>query len=346
MAKVRFATIGSSAICERFLDALALVGEAELVGCYSRSLARAEEFGKKRGARLFFDDLEALASCEEVDAVYIASPNACHAEQAKAMIAGGKHVLVEKSFAANEREAAEVFELARARGVVALEAMRNIHVNTFEEIGRRVGGLGQVRLADFCFSKVTSRMAKFRAGERVPIFDPHNAAGALADMGVYCVAPAVALFGRPDDVRAVGIVEDVPGVEDEFNRIDLSGVITLGWGDKVASLTYGKLSDDHIRCQIQGEGATLTWDQVSCPEDLRLFSHEDKGMVFRMEAGEGEPIEARPPENDMVCEARHFVDAVLGTFDASPYEQITLDTLHVMDEARRQMGVVFPADVA
>lgn len=346
MAKVRFGTIGSSGICERFLEALGGVEEAELVACYSRNLARAEEFGKKHGARLFFDDLAALAACEEVDAVYIASPNACHAEQAKHMIACGKHVLVEKSFAANEREASEVFDLAHECDVVALEAMRNIHVNTFEQIERRVADLGQVRLADFCFSKVTSRMAKFRAGERVPIFDPHNAAGALADMGVYCVAPAVALFGRPKEIRAVGIVEDVPGVDDEFNRIDLSGVITLGWGDKVASLTYGKLSDDHIRCQVQGENATLTWDQVSCPEDLRFFAHEDKGMVYRMESGEGEPVESVPPANDMVCEARHFVDAVLGKFDAEKYERITLDTLHVMDEARRQMGVVFPADVA
>ncbi len=347
MTTLRFATVGTSGITEQFLDALAEVDGAEYVAAYSRDAEKARAFGEPRGARRFFDDLSELAFCDEVDAVYIASPNALHAPQAKHLIAAGKHVLVEKSFASNEREATEVFGLARERGVVAMEAMRNIHVGTFGAIRDQLGRLGQIRLVDLGFSKVTSRMARFLAGERVNIFDPRLAAGALMDIGVYCVAPAVALFGRPDTVKAVGVTSTVPGADDDdpCRVIDLSGVVLLGYADKAVSLTYGKVSDDQLSCQIQGEKGTLVWDQASCPENLRFFCHEDKGMVYRMEKPVGERVDAAPPARDMACEIRDFRDAVAGTLDAGFYEQATLDALHVMDEARRQTGVVFPADL-
>lgn len=353
MADVRFATIGTSKICDRFLDALGAEPRAELVACYSRSAGRAREFADAHGARLALCDLGELAACPDVDAVYVASPNALHVAQAKALVAAGKHVLVEKSLGANEREAAELFGAADEAGVVCLEAMRNLHTPGFAAIEREVAALGQVRLAQMCFSKVTSRVAKLRAGERLNIFDPRMAAGALCDMGVYVVAPAVALFGRPERVAACGVTTRVPGTPDgdPFDTIDLAGSVSLGYAGMAASLTYGKLSDDQLPCQVQGEAATLVWDHVEAPENLRVFDHEDKGMVFRQEAREGRPVEvAACPENDMACELADFVDAVLGVDGADArvarFRQVTLDTAHVMDEARRQMGVTFPADVA
>ena len=234
MEAIRFATIGTSGICEQFVNALKDVPASELVGCYSRSLDKARDFSHAHGASLAFDDLSALASSGEIDAVYISSPNALHAPQAIELLRAGKHVLVEKSFASNAREAGDVFAAADASGVVAMEAMRNLHVNTFERIGHEVELIGKVRLADFSFSKVTSRVAKLRAGERINIFDPAMSAGALMDIGVYCVAPAIALFGEPEHVCAVGVTAQVPGCDedDPCRLIDLSGVIALGYPDK------------------------------------------------------------------------------------------------------------------
>ena len=348
MEAIRFATIGTSGICEQFVNALKDVPASELVGCYSRSLDKARDFSLAHGASLAFDDLSALASSDDIDAVYISSPNALHAPQAIELLRAGKHVLVEKSFASNVREAEDVFAAADASGVVAMEAMRNLHVNTFERIKREVEQIGKVRLANFSFSKVTSRVAKLRAGERINIFDPAMSAGALMDIGVYCVAPAIALFGEPERVCAVGVTADVPycDEDDPCRVIDLSGVIALGYPDKAVSLTFGKVSDDKIACQVQGEDATLVWDQVSCPENLRVYDHEDKGMLFRLETGEGRHIDVAPPEHDMSCEIQAFVDGVRGKRDLSRFREITLGTLRVMDEARRQMGVVFPADLS
>ena len=350
---VRFATIGTSGICEQFCAALAEAPGAELVACYSRDLERAREFGARFGARLFFDDLASLAACDEVDAVYVASPNALHAAQALAMVAGGRHVLVEKAFASNEREAREVFDAARAAGVVVMEAVRSLHVPSFAAIERIVSGeLGQVRKATMRFSKVTSRMARLLAGERINIFDPALAGGALMDIGVYCVEPAVALFGEPDVVRSVSVTTRVPGAaeDDPLSTIDLAGEALLGYGDKVVSLSFGKTSDDVLGSQVEGERGTVVWDAISCPVNVRLHVPEGGGQVFRMGESRLEPVETSVPEKDMVCEIADFVAAVHGDAYAlerrERFERVTLGSLRVMDQIRAQAGVRFPADLA
>ena len=351
MDNVRFATIGTSGIVEQFLLALEEVEGAEFVAAYSRDESRARDFATRFGAIRHFDDLGALARCEDVDAVYIASPNGLHARQALAMIGAGKHVLVEKPFASNEAEARDVFDAARSRGVVALEATRSLHVPAFAEIERIVReGLGQVRLATFRFSKVTSRIARLRAGESVNVFDPELSGGALMDIGVYCVEPAVALFGPPREVRALAVTVPVPAHApgDPYGLVDLAGEALLGYGDKVVSISFGKVCDDVVSSQVEGERGTLVWDQVSCPDNLRLHEHEDRGMVFRVEGASTTPVAVAVPERDMACEVRDFVSAVRGEGEAllarDRFERITLESLAVMDEVRRQIGVRFPAD--
>lgn len=352
-SEVRFATVGSSGITERFVEALGLVEGARYVGAYSRDVERARAFGEPRGATLFFDDLEALAASPDVDAVYVASPNGAHAVQALTLIAGGKHVLVEKALAANEREARAVFSAAAEKGVVAMEAMRNLHVPTFAAIERIAAEeLGAVREATFRFAKVTSRMARLRAGERLNVFDPALAGGSLMDIGVYCVEPAVALFGAPEEVRALAVTTKVPGAsaDDPCDTIDLAGEAILGYGDKVVSLSFGKMCDDVLPSQVAGERATLAWDQTSCPVNLRVHEHVDKGLIFRMEDTDARPVDVSVPDNDMTCEISAFVRAVAGEKDAlaarERFERVTVESLAVMDEIRRQVGVRFPADLA
>ena len=169
---VRIATIGTSGICQRFLDALASYDGAEYAGAYSRDLARARSFSQEHGGTLAFDSLEDLCSSPDADAVYISSPNAAHASQALSLVLAGKHVLVEKSFVANAREATRVFDAASEQGVVAMEAMRSIHTPGFLAVEETLPQLGEVRLAQMGFSKVTSRISRLRAGARLNVFDP------------------------------------------------------------------------------------------------------------------------------------------------------------------------------
>lgn len=350
MTEVRFATIGTSAICERFLDAVAATEGCRYIACHSRDRARAERFGAAHGATRFFDDLGELARCDEVDAVYVASPNALHAPQALPLARAGRHLLVEKAFASNEAEARPVFEAAREAGVVCLEAMRNLHTPGFANVERLVGELGEVTQATFRFGKITSRIRRLEAGERVSQFDPELSEGALMDMGVYVVEPAVALFGRPRRVLASAVTREVPWDAPEgFRTTDLSGAVVLDYGDKLVDLNYSKVADDLLASQVAGRRGSLVWTEPGAPADVTLHLWSDRPMIYgNVDAGENQVVEADVPENDMRCELELFLAAVRGEEDAlrrvATCERVTLDSLAVMDEVRRQVGVRFPAD--
>ena len=108
MDMVRFAVVGTSAITTRFLDALALEQGAVLHAVYSRTKQRAQAFGAQYGARAYYDSLQALAADENVDAVYIASPNSLHCAQALCLPRRGGHGLFAQHMLARAAGAADV----------------------------------------------------------------------------------------------------------------------------------------------------------------------------------------------------------------------------------------------
>lgn len=350
MADVRIATIGSSAIAERFLDAVDKVDGIDFVGAYSRSLEKAHAFGEPRGATVFFDDLDSLACSSDIDAVYVASPNALHALQSQRMLAGGKHVLCEKSLASNERDARASFAAAHENGVVLMEAMRNIHDPGFATIRDMLGKLGTIREATIRFAKITSRMARLEAGELPNVFDPRVSEDALLDIGVYTVEPMIALFGEPEQIKAFATVRDISALVggSPHNHVDLGGEVICSYGDMVASLSYGKVHDEMLPSQIAGEKATLLWESECNPTDVTLFVHENKGMVFGAEQTTGERIHIPTDDNDMVYEIADFIAAIRGEKGSKEMiaecERTSIASLAVMDEVRRQIGVTFPAD--
>lgn len=359
---LRIATIGTSPITSDFIEEVNARGDAVFVGTLSRDAGRAQAFTSERGGTHPFTVLEDLAASSEVDAVYIGSPNALHAEQALACIAGGKHVLVEKSFAANEAEARRVFEAAEQAGVVALEAMRPLHDPAFVACRDAMAKLGRVRRASLHLGSYSSRYDELLAGRHTNIFDCEMASGALMDMGVYTVEPMIELFGAPDEILAAPVLLDESTRDLTHGALDGAGEIIARYPDKLVTLHWSKISNDVLPSQIEGEEATLTFAGTSEPEWLRI---KYRGTVTRSSAKQarttGEPqIEERQldaVENSMVFELADFVGAVeavrggtsaleapAGTFGTvAHFRDVTLASLAVMDEARRQMGVRFPA---
>ena len=78
MKKTGFATIGTSRITEKFLQAAGDNPEFRYVAAYSRNLKKAEEFAAAHGTERFCDSLDDLIADPEVEAVYVATPNHMH----------------------------------------------------------------------------------------------------------------------------------------------------------------------------------------------------------------------------------------------------------------------------
>lgn len=324
--KINFAVIGTNVITDRFLEAAAGAEEFHLKGVYSRSKEKAEEYGKKWGAELSFTSLDELAASREIDAVYIASPNSLHGAQSIQMLYGGKHVLCEKSIASNHAEFEEMKKTALENKRVLLEAMRSVYSPGFEAIKENLHKLGRLRRVSFRYCQYSRRYDNFKKGIIENAFKPELSNGALMDIGVYCVHPMMALFGKPETVtsRCVKL----------SNGADGEGTILLEYDGILGEIGYSKITSSQMPSEIQGENGTMVIGKISDPQDVSIYYQN----------GERETLEIPKTENDMIYELREFIRLIKEEQFQHPYLQNSELEMALMDEVRRQQKIHFPAD--
>ena len=97
----------------------ARAARAELAGGASSSAVRARDAADRLGLDAAFDSVEALIADPDIDVVHVCTPNATHAEIARAALEAGKHVICEKPLATTSADALSLVDLAAERGLVA-----------------------------------------------------------------------------------------------------------------------------------------------------------------------------------------------------------------------------------
>ena len=97
----------------------ARAARAELAGGASSTAVRARDAADRLGLDTAFDSVEALIGDPDIDVVHVCTPNATHAEIARAALEAGKHVICEKPLATTSVDAMSLVDLAAERGLVA-----------------------------------------------------------------------------------------------------------------------------------------------------------------------------------------------------------------------------------
>lgn len=322
---MRVGIVGTSMISELFLEGARAAGVQVTAVC-SRDEARCADFAAKHGITHSFTDLNAFAESNAFDAAYVASPNALHAEQSIRLLQAKKHVLCEKSIASNYSEFARMKKTAEENGVLLLEAMRPVHAPFLELVRAQLPRLGTVRRVSLVYNQYSSRYDNFRRGVVENAFDPRLSNGALMDIGVYCVQMLVFLFGAPDRIHSAGV--KLPG------SIDGQGCILAEYDGMLAELSYSKISDGVAPSVIQGEEGSLAFQPLTKPRSTQLHLRKQPPVEILVEDS----------ENNMVYEIEHFVQMIADRAKAQKYVQCTDSSMRILDEVRRQQGIVFPAD--
>ena len=126
--------------------------------------------------------------------MYIATPHPFHHANALLALNAGKHVLIEKAFTMNAREAQDIVDFAESKGLVALEAMWTRflpHMVRLREIIQE-GTIGEVRKV------VASHNQNLPEDPAHRLNDPALGGGALLDLGIYPVSFAFDILGAPE----------------------------------------------------------------------------------------------------------------------------------------------------
>lgn len=325
---IRFGVIGTNWIVDNFIQAGKEVQGFAVTAVYSRTEERAAAFADGHNIPERYTNLEEMLASDSVDAVYIASPNFAHAQQAIQCMDRGKHVLCEKPIASNKMEATAMIEAAKRNGVLLMEALMTTFLPNFAAIRDGLKELGTIRRVVTSFNQYSSRYDAFRAGQVLNAFKPELSNGALMDLGVYCIYPIVRLFGPPQSVKANGVMLS--------SGVDGEGSLLLPYEGMEAVVMYSKISTSHVPCEIQGEDGTLVYYRASQPNRVEL--HTRGGGVTDL---------TRPQsDHSMSYEIAEFMELIRQGEMESPVNsfEVTLQTMGIMDEARRQMGLVYPAD--
>lgn len=327
--KLRFGIIGTNFISDWLLEGAAEDSRFEVAAIYSRSQDTANAFAVKHNIPYTFVSLDAMASSPLIDAVYIASPTALHSEQAILFMEHGKHVLCEKPSASNIRELGRMIEAAKKYGVVFMEAMKSTLMPGFGAILQHLPEIGTVRRYFASYCRYSSRYDKLKAGEVMNAFKPELSNGATMDLGIYTIYPLVVLWGRPFRISATGILLST--------GVDGQGAVNLEYGQgKNATILYSKIADSSLPSEIQGEDGTIVIDKIQSPDRI-LLKHRN---------GMSQDISIVGRKNEYYYEVKEFIDLVQsGSRESSVNSHMnSFIALEVIDEIRRQLGVIYPAD--
>ncbi len=252
---IRFAVIGTNWITRQFVDAAHETGSYKLTAVYSRSAEQAKTFASDYMVEHTFTSLDDMAQSDVIDAVYIASPNSLHFPQTKLFLRHKKHVICEKPFASNITEAEEAIAIARENEVVLFEAFKTASLPNFVQLQQSLGKVGNLRKAFINYCQYSSRYQRYLDGENPNTFNPAFSNGSIMDIGFYCLASAVALWGEPQSVKATASLL--------ASGVDAHGVAVLEYGDFSVTLQHSKVSDSVLPSEIQGEEGSLVIEKIS-----------------------------------------------------------------------------------
>lgn len=325
---VRFGIIGTNWITEKLLEAAQSVEDFQLTAVYSRSEQTGKAFAEKHGASFVYTDINELAKSDHIDAVYIASPNSFHHDQAITLMRAGKHVLCEKPLASNVREVNEMIDSARENDVVLMEAMKTTLLPSFTAVQENLHKIGKVRKYFASFCKYSSRYDAYKQGTILNAFNPSYSNGSLMDLGVYGIYPMVLLFGKPKTVKATATLLD--------SGVDGAGSVLVEYDDMEGVVLHSKISDTYIPSEIQGENGSILFDAISEPESVEI----------RYKNGKVEKLEFHQEYPPMYYEVKEFVDLMKNRqleSKVNTFERAKV-TAEILEEARKQIGLVYPAD--
>lgn len=227
---VRIGILGAAAIVPMAITGPArTVPEVQITAIAARDPKRAEKFAQKHHIPRVHKTYQDLLSDPEIDAIYNPLPNSLHAEWTIRALRAGKHVLCEKPFASNAKEAIEMASAAQGTGKVLSEAFayRYHPLTTHMKALMTNGEIGKVKSieARFCFLLPSPSNIRFR-------YD--LAGGSLMDSGCYPLSLVRYLVGAEPIVTHAKVKTIKPQVDSSME----------------ADLLFPNSIDAHIMCNM------------------------------------------------------------------------------------------------
>ncbi|MFM7686736.1 MAG: Gfo/Idh/MocA family protein [Actinomycetota bacterium] len=238
---------------------------------------------------------EDLLADGNVDAVYIPLPNDLHAELIHRSLDAGKHVLCEKPLTLSPYDTKEVFDHADSAGLVVLEAYMWPHHPRAQRV-LELAGSGAIGTLQSGTARFSWPMDFGSGDHRLD----HRGAGALFDVGIYCLAPFLLMAGREPVACSATAVRNRAGID-----ITMSGWVDWGAGFSTAFHVSFDAPSSRVLTLSGSDG------HVQVPGMFVPGPPEPSQLLVTTRAGD--TVEQCDGSNAYAGMVRHFADVVHGT---------------------------------
>lgn len=309
--------IGSGFIVDVFVKGMAAYKHVNLYAIWGR---HEEKIKKFTCFNKYYTNIDDFLNDENIDVVYVAIPNGLHFDYAYKALKANKHVLLEKPFCKNYKQAKKLVDYAKSHNLLLFETIMTKYTPAYLKLQESIKDLGEIKMINCSFCQYSRRYDKFKNGEILPAFDYKLAGGALMDLGVYTIHFVTDIFGMPKDIKYY------PNI---INKVDTSGTLILDYKTFKATLIFAKDCKSPSYCQIQGDKGYI-----------RVNSTASRVADYELVLNDGNTNEFKQEDNSEFSAWKSLYDEFMNLYESNDlitsYKHLedTLRVQKVLDKAR------------
>lgn len=241
---------------KRLMPGFQSAGNCRVTALSRRTLPKAQESARQFGIPLAFDSAEALCQSSQVDAVFVATPNACHLQDVLLAVKHGKPVLCEKPMAIHAAQCRQMVETAaRANVLLGVAQVFRFEESTAWFRDRLAAGqIGRPVFArsEFSFPGAGGHPRTWMNDLAV------SGGGPIADIGVHCV-DALRFILQDEVIRVSARARSDP----QSGEVEAAAAVTLEFSrGTLATVTVSFRAEYRTPLEFVGETGVLRADDA------------------------------------------------------------------------------------
>ena len=320
---IRFGIIGAGNITRNFCVAFKGIEDGCLYAIASRSLQKAKEYKETYNIEKAYGSYLDMLKDPLVDCVYVATPHGLHYEHMMLILDFGKHILCEKAFTLNQKQAQEVFLKAKSKKLFVMEAMWTRFLPLTKALIKEVrnGIIGDiVRIdASLCFN--------LSVDDQHRVLAKHLGGGALLDVGIYPITYANLFLGKPLNIESKAKITRT--------GVDGSNEIVYHYENAKAYLKSSVVEEGLQEALIHGSKGRVRIPLFWCAEKAMVYNHHNQHI---------KTLYYPHDVNGYEYEIRETIHLIKSGFLESTVmsHETTLEIMRQMDAIRQNINLVYP----
>ena len=319
----KWGIIGTGGIARAFADDITNLGNHKVCAVLSRNIETADKFSLSINDCLGYDDQHAFLNDDNIDAVYVATPNTFHCDQTISALKSNKPTLCEKPFSMNADEAHLMIQASKKFSTTLLDGMwmRYLpHILRLKEILNE-GHIGDIQSIYACHGQ------NLQWSKNPRLWTKELGGGALLDLGIYVVSFCHMILGMPEKLISHSVFTD--------KNIDAKTTMIFQYkNDIIANLSCSMFDSQPNRAVISGTKGYIELEPTFyAPTEMKLFTNNGEVIHYKNEyKGHG--------LREQAIEMEHCVKNNLIESSKMPHHD-TLEVIKIMDEVRAKIGLTF-----